>query len=32
LSTLKMCDRIVELKNGTIHRTGSYGHIIDGQP
>lgn len=32
LSTLKMCDRIVELKNGTIHRTGSYSHIIDGQP
>jgi ATP-binding cassette subfamily B protein len=30
LTTLKMCDRIVELKNGTVHRTGSYSHIIDG--
>jgi ATP-binding cassette, subfamily B, bacterial PglK len=30
LSTLSLCDKIIELKNGAIHRTGSYDEIVNG--
>lgn len=30
LSTLRKCDRIIELVNGRVHRTGSYDHIVGG--
>jgi len=30
LSTLKGCDRVVELENGSITRTGTYEEIVQG--